>query len=834
MPAPEILKAPVIQGSPMSPFRVIFLAVLASALSPDLRAEEVVREISGLPVPPKIGSTITVSPSPIRLNAANRRQQIVVTVRQHGREIDVTRDATIELTSTEVAEVTAAVITAKKDGKTGLKVRYEEMDWEVPVEVENASEFPPVHFVNDIVPLFSKLGCNSGGCHGKASGQNGFKLSVFGFDAKADYASLSRESRGRRVFTGDPERSLLILKAIGASAHGGGRRCEPGSPDHELLSNWIRQGMPWGDDSAPTVQSVRVFPTSRVLDKSADQQLLVTAVYSDGSTRDVTDAASYSTNSPVVADVVSGGLVQTGVVPGPAAITVNYMGQVAAAKIIVPQELTNGEFPATPTGSPIDGLVWSDLKKLGILPSERCDDSTFLRRTSLRVLGRLPTVDEARGFLADDKPDKRSRKIDELLSRDEFADYQALRWADILLVDRRLLGERGAYEFHHWLRKQMADNRPYDEWVRELLTATGVSGKYGPVNFYRAMRTPDELTRGVSQAFLGVRMDCAQCHHHPFEKWGQEDFYGMAGFFNGLQRKQLSASRELIYHGGYKPTKMPLTEVLVETRPPGGEPIDTGAADPRVQLAEWMTSKDNPMFARLVANRLWKQFLGRGLVEPVDDLRSTNPASNEPLLKHLTQRVIKNDFDLKAVSREILNSQTYQLSSRSNESNKRDEQNFSHYLEERLPAEALLDAICDVTGVPENFPGMPKGTRAVHVWDNRFPSYFLDTFGRSLRQSPCECGKSGAPTMSQALHLMNAPEIAVKLSSDRGRAARLSNCGKTTHEILDEFALAAWGRLPNDRERKAAAKIFSQSDQRQASEDLLWAILNSYDFLFIR
>ena len=815
----------------MSPHRVLlplcFLALTVCSVG-ELSAEEVRFAVKTVTLPP-----LSVSPSLIELNSVNRRQQITVTAVKDGREFDVTREAKVELKSEDVVRFSGGVLTATQDGKSELIVTYGGKSVRVPVVSQGAATFPPVHFVNDIVPLFSKLGCNSGGCHGKASGQNGFKLSVFGFDAQADHASLSRESRGRRVFTGDPERSLLVLKAIGASAHGGGRRCEPGSPDHELLSNWIRQGMPWGDDDAPTVKSIRVYPPDRVLDRSADQQLLVTAVYSDGSTRDVTDAAAYSTNSPVIADVDPGGLVHTGIVPGPAAITVNYMGQVAATKILVPQEIVADSFPEIPT-NPIDRSVWWELRRLGILPSEQADDAMFLRRTSLRVLGRLPTVDEARAFLANDNPDKRTLIIDELLSRDEFADYQALRWADILLVDRRLLGERGAYEFHHWLRQQMADNRPYDEWVRELLTATGVSGKYGPVNFFRAMRTPDDLTRGVSQAFLGIRLDCAQCHHHPFEKWGQEDFYGMAGFFNGLQRKQLSASRELIYHAGYKPTKMPLTEVLVETRPPGGEPIDTSAADPRVQLADWMTAKDNPMFARLVANRLWKQFLGRGLVEPVDDLRSTNPASNEPLLKHLTQRVVENDFDLKAVMREILNSQTYQLSSRSNESNKRDEQNFSHYLEERLPAEALLDAICDVTDVPENFPGMPKGTRAVHVWDNRFPSYFLDTFGRSLRQSPCECGKSGAPTMSQALHLMNAPEIAAKLSSDRGRAARLSNCGKTTHEILDEFALAAWGRLPNDRERKAAAKIFSQSNQRQASEDLLWAILNSYDFLFIR
>lgn len=802
--------------------RIILLTCLVGLSSATAHAQTSVNE----PV-------LRVSPNPIRLNAASRRQQILVTAIRDGREIDVTREATLQLASEENARLSGSVLSAMQDGNTEVIVRFENETLRVPVIVEGASSIHPVHFVNDVVPLFSKLGCNSGGCHGKASGQNGFKLSVFGFDAQADFASLSRESRGRRIFTGDPENSLLILKAIGVTAHGGGRRCQPGSADHQLLSNWIRQRMPWGDDTAPTVDAVRVEPADRILGRSAEQQLLVTAVYSDGSTRDVTDAASYSTNSPVVADVEPGGLVHTGTVPGPAAITVNYMGQVAAARILVPQEVPAGAFPASPD-NPIDRMVWRELRRLGILPSELSDDATFLRRTSLRVLGRLPTPDEVTVFLADDSPDKRSRTIDALLDGEEFADFQTLKWADILLVDRNLLGERGAYEFHQWLRKQIADDVPYDQWVRELLTATGVSGKYGPVNFYRAMRTPDELTRGVSQAFLGIRMDCAQCHHHPFEKWGQNDFYGMSGFFNGLQRKKLSPTRDLIFHAGFRPTKMPQTDNVVVTRPPGGSPIDTTAADPRVQLADWMTAPENPMFARLVANRLWKQFLGRGLVEPVDDLRSTNPASNEPLLDYLTQQVVENEFNLKAVMRLILKSQTYQLSSRSNVSNQRDEQNFSHYLEDRLPAEVLLDAICDVTSVPENFPGMPSGTRAIQVWDNRFPSYFLDTFGRSSRQSPCECGKSGAPTMSQALHLMNAPEISAKLSSSDGRISKLAASEKTSDEILNEFALAAWGRLPNDRERSAAAKIFSQSDRRQAAEDLMWAMLNSYDFLFVR
>ena len=777
---------------------------------------------------------LRVSPNPIRLNAVSQRQQILITVAGDGQETDATRNAVIKPDRPDLISVSGSVVSAMGNGRTSLTIRYRNQVIHVPVFSRNAETAAPVHFARDVVPLLSKLGCNSGGCHGKASGQNGFRLSVFGFDVKADYSALTRESRGRRTFAGDPEHSLLILKAIGLSAHGGGRRCLPGSADHATLSNWIRQGMPWGDDLAPSVSAIQIEPASRILDRSSDQQLLVTAFYSDGSTRDVTDASAYSTNSRMIAEVDPGGLVHTGQVPGPAAITVNYMGQVAAARIIVPQDLPIGSFPNPPAGNPIDTFVWQELKRLSILPSQPCDDASFLRRTSLRVLGRLPTPREARDFLSSTVVDKRRQTIDVLLNRPEFADYQALRWADILLVDRRLLGERGAYEFHTWLRKQLAENRPYDQWVHELLTATGVSGKYGPVNFYRALRTPDDLTRGISQAFLGIRIDCAQCHHHPFEKWGQEDFYGMAGFFNGLQRKKLSATRELVFHSGFQPTKMPLTEIIVTTRPPGGQPIDTSAADPRVQLADWITAPDNPLFARLVANRLWKQCLGRGLVEPVDDLRSTNPASNEPLLEHLTRQVVETDFNLKDVTRQILNSQTYQLASQSSESNRRDEQNFSHYLERRLPAEVLLDAICDVTGVPEQFAGMPQGTRAVQVWDNRFPSYFLDTFGRSLRQSPCECGKSGAPTMSQALHLMNAPEIAVRLSSPRGRIAQLNAAGKSPDEILEALTLAAWTRLPDDRERRAAARIFQHSNPQQAGEDLLWAILNSYDFLFIR
>jgi hypothetical protein len=420
------------------------------------------------------------------------------------------------------------------------------------------------------------------------------------------------------------------------------------------------------------------------------------------------------------------------------------------------------------------------------------------------------------------------------LDREEFADYWALKWSDILLVDRDALGDRGAYEFHAWLREQFSSNRPYDQWVRELVTATGDSAKVGPANFYRALRTPEEATRGVTQAFLGVRVECAQCHHHPFEKWAQSDFFGVAGFFNGIERKPLGENREIVYHAGYRETHIPLTNEPAPTRPLDGEvPADLRDADPRLALARWLTDDENPWFSRLVANRLWKHFLGRGIVEPEDDLRSTNPATNPELLDALSRQVIESGYDLKSLMRLILNARVYQLSSEPNETNRDDEQNFSRHYVKRLPAEVLLDAIGQATGVAEEFPGFPPGTRAIALWDNRMPSYFLEIFGRPERNSPCECGRSDAPMMSQALHLMNAPELEEKISSADGRVAGLLGRGAGGSEIIEELCLSALGRLPGEREREVALDLFAAAPPKQAAEDFLWLLLNSYEFLFV-
>jgi hypothetical protein len=779
--------------------------------------------------------SITVEPSRVDLRGSGRQQQLLITgLSDTGQSIDVTHLCEVVSSDPSVLAVLGSRVQGVRDGAASVRVQLGKWAVTIPATVRDFTTAAPVHFTNDVMPLLSKLGCNSGGCHGKASGQNGFKLSVFGFDPEADYNAIVKEARGRRVFAAAPEQSLILLKPTGKVPHGGGRRLEAGSPDYLLLCDWLKQGMPVGEANGPRLARLEVSPSQRIMGLKSQQQILATAVFSDGSRRDVTAAAKYSSNAEHVAAAAGGGLVHVGSVPGEAAITVNYMGQVAAVRLQVPRPDAPTPYPVLAVNNKIDEHVWSKLKTMGILPSELASDAAFLRRVYIDTLGTLPRPDEVRAFLADPAADKRGRWIGKILARREYADYWALQWADLLLVNRDKLGDRGAYEMHRWLRSQLAHNQPYDRWVRELLTASGSSARVGPVNFYRASASTEEVARSLSQAFLGIRMECAQCHHHPFEKWSQEDFYGLAAFFNGMQRNKTSGE-EVVVHAGYRAMSMPHTGRIVSARPPDGpaltEKVD---GDPRQYLADWMTRPDNPWFARLVVNRLWKHYLGRGLVEPEDDLRSTNPATNEPLLDYLAATFVKEKYDLKAVTRLILHSRTYQLASAPNDTNKDDEQHYSHYLVKRLPAEVLLDAISTVTGSPELFPGRPPGTRALELWDNRMPSYFLDIFGRSQRLSPCACGRSSEPTMAQCLHLMNAPEIESKITDPTGRIARLLKENLTEDQMVDELCLAALGHPAGARERRVARQLFGATPARQAAQDFLWALLNSDEFLFVR
>jgi hypothetical protein len=780
---------------------------------------------------------IELKPESFTLTGPGARQRLLVTgYTVEGRPVDLTRDAMFEAADSTILTVDGSgVVGSLKDGSTKVVARVGKLSASAAAVAIDSHRPRKISFQNEILPILTKAGCNSGGCHGKASGQNGFKLSVFGFDAQFDYDALLKEGRGRRVFPAAPEQSLILRKASGQVAHGGGQRFSADSPAYETLRQWIEAGAPFGSSDDPKVVRLEVWPTERELAPRLQQQLLATATYSDGTRRDVTAQSEYGSNVEPIAGVDEAGLVQASDVPGEAAIMVRYMGEVAVSRIIRPR----GEAIETaklPVNNFIDSLVWDKLRKLAIEPSGLCTDAEFLRRVSLDTIGTLPTVDEARTFLNDPDPGKRAKLIEQLLTRTEFADFWALRWGDLLRLDSAAITQKGAYVFHRWLRDAMSSNMPYDQMVRAIVTAQGDLSQNGPANLYRAVKTPDELANTVSQVFLGIRIECAQCHHHPYERWGQDDFYGLAAYFSQLKRKTGQRGQDVILASNTGDVKHPITKAIVPPHPLGVAPAELDAADDRrAALADWLTSRENPYLARMVSNRIWAHYLGRGLVEPVDDMRTTNPASNEPLLEALAKYTVEHNFDLRALMRVILNSRVYQLSSQTNGTNALDTQNFSHATIKSVPAEVLLDAISQATESAEKFEGLPLGVRAIQLWDSRLPSYFLETFGKPVRASVCECERSPEPSMTQALHLLNSPGIERKVSSPTGRVRRLVDAGKSSAELIDELYLATLSRLPTDDERRELVSVLStRPDRQRAAEDVLWALMNSREFVFNR
>jgi hypothetical protein len=776
-------------------------------------------------------AALLVSPASVTLDNPEAVQQLLV--RSPESPADLTRLATYEILDPKIAGVDATgLIQPKGEGRTVLVVRHGKEEMRIPVEVLGLRSPAPVSFETQIVPILTKRGCNAGACHGKAEGKNGFKLSVFGFDTAADHQALVAEGRGRRVFPASPENSLLLRKATGQISHGGGRRIPGDSLDHARLRRWLVEGARFGAGTS-AVTAIEVEPKQQVLGFGGTQQLCVTAVAADGKRHCVTLDAQYDSNAASIAGVDPRGWVKAGDVPGEAAILVRYLGHVTVCRVTIPRP--GVRFPRPPEANFIDRLAWDKLERLGIAPSEPADDATFLRRVFLDTIGTLPTATEARAFLADTRADRRGRLIDALLQRPEYPDYWAMRWSDLLRVDRDMITPAGAVAMTRWLRRQFADNRPYDEMVRTILTARGSTADEGPASIYKALTTPELMSRSFSQLFLGVRIECAQCHHHPSERWGQEDYYALAGFFTGVGRKTLPGQPEAIFAQKGSELNHPRTGKPVPAHALGAAPADfSGAPDRRAVLAQWMTSPDNPFFARAIANRLWAHYFGRGLVEPLDDLRATNPATNEPLLDELAKHLREAKFDMKALTRTLLNSRLYQLSGQAQSSNTSDEQNFSHSLPKAIPAEVLLDAISQATGVPEKFNGWPEGYRAIQVWDNRMPSYFFRVFGRPVRASVCECERSNEPSIAQALHLMNSEEIMGKIQARQGTARRLARSDKPPREVIDELYLGTLSRYPTDNERSLMLKVFDEAgaDRQGAVEDVLWALLNMRGFVY--
>jgi hypothetical protein len=804
--------------------------------------------------------SLRVEPSAVKLRGPQVEQALLVTlIDTPGQERDATRQARYASTNPAVARVTPeGLVRIVGNGSSEIHVVVGGREARVPVVAREAALPRRLNFTNDILPVLSKAGCNQGSCHGKASGQHGFRLSVFAFDPQADYNAIVKDARGRRVCGSDPDRSLLLRKPTAGMPHGGGRRFAVGSPEYQLLRRWIAEGMPFRGEGDPVLERVNISPAERVLGMKQEQQLLATAVFSDGSCRDVTRAATFSSNEDEIAAVDTGGLVRTADVAGEAAVMVRYMGQIAVSRITVPRsgvqvfrysgvqdgpgggragarpEHLNTRTPAHPQF--IDELVQEKLARLRIMSSPRCMDAEFVRRAFLDVIGTLPTPAETRAFLADSDPRKRAKLVDTLLQRPEYADYWGMRWSDILLVNRDPLFPKGAYAFDRWVRDSFRRNRPYNELAFDLLTAQGATYRDGPANFFRAAPSPRDAVIAVSQLFLGVRLECAQCHHHPSERWSQDDFYRLAAYFARVQERGASEYEAVISLTKGGEVKNPRTGQVMAPRPLLGPAPAAEAEDPRLSLAEWVTSPENPFFAREAVNRVWAALLGRGLFEPVDDQRITNPAANEPLLDALAQEFVRSGYDIKQLIRTILASETYQRSDRANPTNAKDTRNYSRAYPRRLPAEVLMDAVGQVTGVPELFNGMPPGLRATQLWDNKLDNYFLNVFGRPGRISVCSCERSPEGSLTQVLHLMNSPGVQNKLSADDGRVAQLAASPLTEEQIASELYMAAYCREPTSRERRAALAAFRRpgATRRSATEDLLWVLINSPEFVFNR
>lgn len=779
----------------------------------------------------------------IVIRGRDARQQLVVTGEYSSGQLrDHTHSAKYSAQPAGIIDIAEdGMVSPIKDGDAVVKVVDGGKESTVAVHVEGVANQFQINFKNQIVPIFTKLGCNSGGCHGKASGQNGFKLSLLGFYPDEDYEFLVKEARGRRLFPTSPHDSLLILKAIGKSPHGGGKRMETGSYEYRMLYRWIEQGMPYGSADDPYVVGIECVPDRRLMDRGADQQVTVVAKYSDGATEDVTRMALYEANDTEMAEATETGLVKTLDLAGEVAIMARYQGQVATFRASIPLGADTSKIPEP--SNFIDEAVFAKLKMLGIPPSEICDDATFLRRAHIDITGTTPTEEQVRSFLADTSPDKREKLVDWLLETDSYADYFANKWNLVLRNKKRRTEDLSAtYAFYRWIWESIYENKPYDEFVGEVLTASGEATINPPVVWYREVDQINEQVEDTAQLFLGLRIQCARCHHHPFEKWSQNDYYGFAAFFSTVGKKNVyganrNQSDKRIFHNEKAASAQnPRTKTNLKPTGLGSDPYEIPAErDPRHYLVDWLSRKDNQFFAHALVNRYWKHFFDRGIVEPEDDMRATNPPSNPELLEGLAQNFIENGFDLKWLVRTICTSRTYQLSALPNDYNLKDKQNFSRYYPKRLTAEVLYDAFHQVTNTTQGYSGLPSGTKAVQLPDASIGPYFLKVFGQPQGDTACECERSQEANLAQSLHLLNSSEVQTKIGNSAGRASKLSAEKERGHdERVKELYRWAYSREPKADELKIAMAHIQkhEANVKIAYEDIVWALINTKEFLF--
>jgi hypothetical protein len=796
----------------------------------------------GAPAPKRL----LVEPAEIALEGTGARQQIAVTGQfTDGSVRDLTGEARFVVDREDVASVSSSgLVRPRSDGRNRVRVDAAGLTAEVAVRVEKADRLRPVSFRLDVVALLSKAGCNMGACHGNLNGKGGFRLSLRGDDPSFDLASMTRDQFGRRTDVVNPAESLIVRKPTGQLPHEGGPRFPIHSTEAETLLAWIAAGSRDDAATAPKLTRLRVVPAERIIAAPGlTQQLIVSAEFSDGSRRDVTRQASYDVSEPTRVAVTGDGRVESKG-PGEVTVAVRYLGGRGISRLAFLPDRPDFVWREPEANNVIDTRVFAKLNAVKIHPSEPTSDSVFLRRASLDALGRLPTPDEARAFLAETDPGKRSRLVDRLLDRPEFADFWALKWADLLRNEEKTMGAKGVWVFQRWLRDQLARDVPLDEFARQLLTAKGSTWKNPPASFYRTNHDPTTAAETVGQVFLGVRLQCARCHNHPFDVWTQDDYYGLAAFFGNIQVKEINNVRRdnldkyeingdvIVYLSGQPEMVQPRTGAMMEPKPPRGPRPDLrDDPDALDDLAAWLT-RNNRQFARNMANRVWFHLLGRGIVDPVDDFRDSNPPSNPALLDALTDAFINCGMRIRPLVALIMNSRVYQLGSRPNPTNADDEANFSRGAVRLLPAEVLLDAIGQSLGQSESFPNAPAGLRAVQLAGARMGGEFLKVFGKPDRLLTCECERSESTTLAQAFQLINGEAVRQSLEAADNRIGRLLKSGASDEAILDEIHLAALTRYPTEGERRAVLDHVAKApDRRKAWEDVCWAILNSKEFL---
>ena len=786
----------------------------------------------------KIGqpSRVELAPGKVQLMGRRARQQLALTGLYSAGEVrDLSNLAEYVSLNPQVVKIVEGVALPVANGTASIKARIAGKESQIDVVVKEMDQPDPVSFKNSLLAALTKASCNMGACHGSPSGKGGFRLSLRAYDPELDIMTLRSEYYGRRTNIVSPSESLLLRKPLMELAHGGGRRLKKHDPNYEMIHDWIAEGLRMDAASEPDLIRVQIIPETRTFQQSGNrQQMIVLGHFTDGSIRDVTQLTQFTSSNESVARVNDNGLVEKNA-RGESAILARYLDKMATSYVTFLEQVPGFAWTNPTESGFIDTLVNAKLKNLQIVPSDLCSDEEFVRRAYLDAIGRLPTVEESQSFLTNSSLGKRDQLIDQLVDSDDFASFWTLMLGDILRANNKKMSATGVHKFRLWLYETVRTDMPLDQFARELLTARGSVFKNPAACYWKASRDPQDATETTAQLFLGIRIQCAKCHNHPFERWTQDNYYGIGATFARVGRKPgAEKDEEVIFVARAGEVTQPRTGKQMKTHLllKGDQDVPADQ-DRREVFAQWLTQPDNPFFAKSMVNRIWGQLLGRGIVEPVDDFRDSNPPSNAPLLDRLTQEFIRHGFSRKWAVKTIMKSHSYQLSSRKNKFNATDEIYVSHANTRLLSAEQLLDAICQVTSVPENFPGFPVGTRAVELPEPPADNYFLKIFGQPQREMACQCERSSESNLSQALQMINGPVVHNKLRDPNGRIAKLLAAKATDEAIVTELYLSALSRKPVADELQVAKKhIASSGDRRLAVEDIGWALLNSKEFLF--